>query len=83
MLRVLTKFATYIEGLWHAAGTEIQIAEKHFAEEVHTLLGKVESEFGESPQAVPPAPETAPPHPPAESPEPAVSAPKGEIPSKS
>jgi hypothetical protein len=36
--RVLTKTATFVENIWHAAGTEIEIAERHFSEEVHTLL---------------------------------------------
>lgn len=38
MLKVLTKTATFVENVWHAAGEEIVIAEHHFSEEVHTLL---------------------------------------------
>jgi hypothetical protein len=39
-MRVLTKSACYIEGVWHAPNTEIEIDEKHFAEETHTPLDK-------------------------------------------
>lgn len=39
-MRVLTKSACYIEGVWHAPNTEIEIDEKHFAEETHTDLDK-------------------------------------------
>lgn len=52
MLRVLTKVACYIEGAWHAAGTEIVIAEKHFHDSVHTLIEEIE---GKEPAVVPAA----------------------------
>jgi len=37
-MRVLTKSACYIEGVWHGANTEIDIPEEHFHESVHTPL---------------------------------------------
>jgi hypothetical protein len=37
-MRVLTKTACYIEGIWHGANTEIDIPDEHFAESVHTPL---------------------------------------------
>jgi hypothetical protein len=37
-MRVLTKSACYIEGIWHGANTEIDIPDEHFAESVHTPL---------------------------------------------
>lgn len=43
-MRVLTKSACYIGGIWHGANTEIDIPDEHFHESVHTPLEDVKPE---------------------------------------
>lgn len=60
MLRVLTKFATFVENVWHGPNTEIVIDEKHFSDETHTLIEDLGVEKAPAPEPAPPAAEVSP-----------------------
>lgn len=51
-MRVLTKSACYIGGIWHGANTEIDIPEEHFAESVHTPIVEANPEPEPEPEPV-------------------------------